>query len=134
MVFSLVIFAGLVGLYVLAIKRVWEGRSEYGPSDPPAWWPFSLPLWRGVARAFPVQGACAILLIGGGIGADLAGKDSSGYVVGMSIGLAGLLGVFLLALPITFYNRPRFLVPPHQRGEPGAFAEWRGERARRAGR
>ena len=46
MVFSLVIFAGLVGLYLLAIKRVWEGRSEYDPSDPPAWWPFGLPLWR----------------------------------------------------------------------------------------
>ena len=80
------IFAGLVGLYLLAIKRVWEGRSEYDPSDPPAWWPFSLPLWRGVARAFPVQGACAILVIGGGIGADLAGKDSPGYDIGMSIG------------------------------------------------
>jgi len=70
-----------------------------------------------------------LLLIGGGIAADLAGKESSGYDVGMTIGLAGLLGIVLLALPITFFNRPRFLVPPHQRDEPGAVAEWR--RARR---
>ena len=125
MALSIIVFVGILGLYLVAIKRVWQGRSEIDPSDPPAWWPFSLPLWHGVARAFPVQGACVILLIGGGIGADLAGKDSSGYDIGMSIGLAGLLGIFLLALPITFFNRPRFLVPPHQRDEPGAFAEWR---------
>ena len=127
-VLAIVVLAGIVGLYVVAIKRVWQGTSEYDPSDPPAWWPFSLPLWRGVARAFPVQGACAILVIGGGIGAEEAGKDSPGYDVGMSVGLAGLLGLFLLALPITFFNRPRFLVPPHQRDEPGALAEWRRER------
>jgi hypothetical protein len=122
---AIVVLAGIVGLYAVAIKRVWQGTSEYDPSGPPAWWPFSLPLWRGVSRAFPVQGACAILVIGGGIGADLAGKDSSGYDIGMSVGLVGLLGLFLLALPITFFNRPRFLVPPHQRDDPGALAEWR---------
>jgi hypothetical protein len=124
-VLAIVVLAGIAGLYAVAIKRVWQGTSEFDPSDPPGWWPFSLPLWRGVARAFPVQGACVLLLIGGGIGADLAGKESSGYDVGMTIGLAGLLGLFLLALPITFFNRPRFLVPPHQRDEPGTLAEWR---------
>jgi hypothetical protein len=124
-VLAIVVLAGIVGLYAVAIKRIWQGTSEYDPSDPPAWWPFSLPLWRGVARAFPVQGACAILVIGGGIAADLAGKGSPGYDFGMSVGLAGLLGLFLLALPITFFNRPRFLVPPHQRQDPGALAEWR---------
>src|ERR1700709_8715 len=100
MVFSIIVFAGILGLYLVAIKRVWHGRSEIDSSHPPAWWPFSLPLWRGVARAFPIQGACVILLIGGGIGADLAGKDSSGYDIGMSVGLVGLLGLFLFAFPI----------------------------------
>ena len=132
MVVTVAIFAVVVAGYLFVIARVWQGRSEYDPSAPPAWWPFSLPLWRGVARAFPVQGACVLLLIGGGIGADLAGKESSGYDVGMTIGLAGLLGLVLLALPITFFNRPRFLVLPHQRDDPGVLAEWR--RARHAGR
>jgi hypothetical protein len=130
-VFAIVVLAGIVGLYAVAIKRVWQGASEYDPSDPPAWWPFSLPLWHGVSRAFPVQGACLILLIGGGIAGDIVGKDSSGYNVAMSIGLLGLLAGLLLGLPITFFNRPRFLVPPDQRDDPGAFAEWRRERARR---
>ena len=49
MVFSIIVFAGILGLYLVAIKRVWQGRSEIDSSHPPAWWPFSLPLWRGVA-------------------------------------------------------------------------------------
>jgi hypothetical protein len=130
-IISIVVLVGFTGLYVVAIKRIWEGRSEYDDSRPPGWWPFSLPLWRGVARAFPVQGAGFILLVGGGVGAELAGKGTSGYDIGMSIGLAGLLGIFLLALPITFFNRPRFFVPPHQRDDPGAFAEWRAAKGRR---
>ena len=129
MVLTVAIFAVLVAGYLFAIGRVWQGRSQQDPASPPAWWPFSLPLWRGVARAFPVQGGCVLLLIGGGIAADLAGKESSGYDVWMTIGLVGLLGIVVLALPITFFNRPRFLVPPHHRDEPGAVAEWR--RARR---
>jgi hypothetical protein len=131
MVLTIVVFVAILVLFALAITRIWQGRSELDSSSPPPWWPFSEALWRGVARAFPVQAACVILLIGGGIGADLAGKDSPGYDIGMSIGLVGLLGIFLLALPITFFNRPRFLVPPHQRDEPGAVAEWRAARARR---
>jgi hypothetical protein len=131
MIFEIVVFLAMLVLFSLAITRIWQGRSELDTDSPPPWWPFSVPLWRGVARAFPVQAAAVLLLIGGGIGASLAGKDSSGYDIGMSIGLVGLLGIFLFALPITFFNRPRFLVPPHQRDEPGAVAEWRSARARR---
>ena len=131
MIFEIVVFVAILVLFALAITRIWQGRSELDTDSPPPWWPFSVPLWRGVARAFPVQAACVILLIGGGIGANLLGEDSAGYDIGMSIGLVGLLGIFLLALPITFFNRPRFLVPPHQRDEPGAVAEWRAARARR---
>ena len=128
MAITIVVFVAILILFGLAITRIWQGRSELDMSSAPSWWPFSKALWRGVTRAFPVQAACVILLIGGGIGADLAGKDSSGYDIGMSIGLLGLLGILLLALPITFFNRPRFLVPPHQRDEPGAVAEWRAAR------
>ena len=81
----------------------------------------------GVVRALPVQAACVTLLIGGGIAGDLV-KDSPGYDIVMSVGLVGLLGMFLLALPIMYFNRPRFAVPPHQRDEPGAVAEWRAAR------
>ena len=132
MVLTVAFFVALVAGYCLVIARIWQGRSQYDPSSPPAFWPFSLPLWRGVARAFPIQGACVLILLGGGIAGDLIGEDGRGYDVAMGIGFAGVLGLFLLALPITFFNRPRFLVPPHQRDEPGALAEWRRERGTRS--
>ena len=128
MVLTVAFFVVLVAGYLFVIARVWQGRSQYDPSSPPAFWPFSLPLWRGVARAFPIQGACVLILLGGGIAGDLIGEDGKGYDVAMGIGFVGVLGLFLLAFPITFFNRPRFLVPPHQRDEPGALAEWRRER------
>lgn len=131
MIFSVVVLAAIVVLYLLAIRRVWQGTSELDDSNPAPWWPFSDALWRGTARAFPALGACVIVLIGAGIAGDLAEKDSTGYNVAMSVGLVGLLGIFLLGLPITFYNRPRFLVPPHQRDDPGTLAEWRRARSGR---
>jgi hypothetical protein len=128
MVLTVAFFVALVAGYCFVIARIWQGRSQYDPSRPPAFWPFSLPLWRGVARAFPIQGACVLILLGGGIAGVLIGEDGRGYDIAMGIGFAGVLGLFVLAFPITFFNRPRFLVPPHQRDEPGALAEWRRER------
>jgi hypothetical protein len=124
----------LAGCYVYLVAKVWRGESQLDPSSPPAFWPFSIALWRGVSRAFVIQGLCVILLIGGGVGGDVVGEDSAGYNWVMGVGLVGLLGLFLLAFPITFFNRPKFLVPPHQREEPGALAEWRRDRARRSSR
>lgn len=60
----------------------------------------------------------------------VVGEGSGAYDWVMGIGAVGVLGLFCLAFPITFFNRPKFFVPPHQRGEPGALAEWRIERER----
>ena len=131
MIFAILVFTGFAVIYVLAIGKVWRGTSHIDTERPPSWWPFSVALWRGISRAFPVQGACVLVLIAGGGVADAIGKDGAGYDIAMSAGLVGLLGIFVFALPIMFYNRPRFLVPPHQRDDPGAIAEWRTARARR---
>jgi hypothetical protein len=44
------------------------------------------------------------------------------------ISVAGMVACLGLLLAITYINRPRFLVPPHLRGDPGAIA---GRRRRR---
>jgi hypothetical protein len=41
------------------------------------------------------------------------------------LALCGLL--FILILTVVFFNWPKFVVPPSQRGECGAIAEWRGK-------
>lgn len=132
LILTVAFFALMVVGYFYVVGKVWRGESHLDGSRPPEFWPFSLPLWRGVGRALPIQGMSVLLLIGGGVAGDVVGKQSQAYDVVMGIGALGLLGLFLLAFPITYFNRPRFLVPPHQRGDPGAVEEWRRERARRS--
>jgi len=120
----------LAGGYFFVVGKVWRGESQFDPTSPPAFWPFSVTLWRGVGRAFVIQGLAVLLLIGGGVAGDIVGEDSEAYDWVMGVGVIGVLSLFFLAFPITFFNRPKFLVPPHQRGERGALAEWRVERER----
>lgn len=73
----------------------------------------------------------------------------AGWLVCMTIGIAALgtgsevvPGLFVLgSMPllmlhatITWFNRPRFLVPPHRRGETGSVVEWWRERRERRAR
>jgi hypothetical protein len=128
MVVTIAFFALLVFGYLYAVGKVWRGESEFDGDAPPAFWPFGKALWRGAGRALPVLGACILLVIGTGIASDLVGTDSGYYDAVMAIGLLGLLGLFLLAFPIMYLNRPKRLVPPPWREDPGAVEEWRAAR------
>jgi hypothetical protein len=78
-----------------------------------------------------VLGVSLLLVFTGGFASGVAGKDAPSYDLWMSIGVLGLLGMFFLVVPVVWFNRPRFFVPPPQRDDPGALAEWRAVRARR---
>ena len=131
MVITIAFYALLVFGYFYAVGKVWRGESQFDRDSPAAFWPFSVELWRGGGSALPVQGACSLSLIGAGITSDLIGSDSPYYDAVMAIGLLGVLGTFFLAFPIMYYNRPKLLVPPPWRDDPGAVAEWRAARAGR---
>jgi hypothetical protein len=131
-VLTIAFYAGLASGHLYAVAKVWRGESRLELDSPAPWWPFSLPLWRGSARAMPVLGASGLILIGAGIVSDLIGSDSRYYDLVMTIGVVGLLGTILLGLPITYFNRPKRLVPPIWRDHPGAVEEWRAARARRS--
>jgi hypothetical protein len=131
MIFTIALFVILVCGYFYAVGKVWRGESEFDRDNPAAFWPFSVPLWRGGGRALPVQGASTLVLLGAGITSDLIGTDSRYYDLVMTIGVLGILGTFFLAFPIMYYNRPKLLVPPMWRDDPGAVEEWRADRSRR---
>lgn len=117
------LFLGFI--YVAVAAKVWRGESAINGDAPPQWWPFSTAVWRGVARSYVATGPCILVMFGGALVAEVSSAED----LGMGISALGLLGVPLIQLPIIFFNRPRSLVPPHQRAEPGALEEWR--RARR---
>jgi hypothetical protein len=112
-------------LYVAVAAKVWRGTSAINAAVAPEWWPFGLPVWRGVARSYVATGPFILVMFAGAAIAEFASAED----LGMGIAFLGLLGVPLVQLPIIFFNRPRGLVPPHQRDEPGALEERR--RARR---
>jgi hypothetical protein len=130
MVLTIAFYALLVFGYFYVVGKVWRGESELDLDEPAAWWPFSLPLWRGSARAMPVLGVSGLILIGAGIVSDLVGTGSRYYDLVMTIGVLGLLGTILVGFPIMYFSRPRFLIPPPWRDDPSTVEEWRANRAR----
>ena len=68
-------FAVIVVGYLFVVVRIWRGEGHW-ESEPPAFWPFGERAWQGTGRAFPVEGFCVLLLIGGGIAADVIGGDN----------------------------------------------------------
>lgn len=124
----------LTGLWLAAAPRIWRGESELHPSAPPVWWPFSVALWAGVARSFVALSPAFIVLF---VLVGLADLKGNGSAAGDALLLAGA-GVLVVASAvygvIVLFNRPRFLVPPPWRDDPGAREQWRVDRQRRSRR
>jgi len=115
---------GIRGLMIL--PRVW--RNEwYGPHPdrPFSGWPFGIALWRGFVRSGPLGAVFAIF-------AALVwflGKGSSDPALDTVADVLAVITFFIL-FPIggavTLFNRPKWVVVPYLRHQPGAIAEWRG--------
>jgi hypothetical protein len=128
-VFFDVVAIALVAMLVLAAPKLW--RNEAGPwtddSPPPrSWsgWKRSRAGWRGIVRllglAMPLAYVPILLII------VLATLGASGPAFdAVAIVVLGAATVFMVtAMPAVFlFNRPRWLVAPHLRHQPGYIAE-----------
>jgi hypothetical protein len=114
--------AFVLGLWVYGAPRVWRG--ETGVDAVPLAWPLGDAWWRGVIRSFIVWPPFVALALAGGAVAELTSKDD----LGMALGLIGILAGTTLHLAIVLVNRPKALVPPALRAQPGAIEEWRQRR------
>ncbi len=138
--FDWVVFGFAVLLAIAAVRnlpRVW--RHEFRHQDRvPDYWPWGEALWHGYVRAIPV-GTFTILIgiavLGLGL---LVPEEPTGplvrpyWYVLPAFSAMGI--VFLTMVMIVFFNRPKRLVAPHLRRQPGAIAfwlrAWRRKRAR----
>ena len=100
------------------------------------WWPFGDATRRGAVRAFVAATfwwcGATVYYWASYLAADPAGPATRAWKLVAWIAVALTLAWFALVLTVMFFNWPKFVVPPPQRGEPGAVAEWRN--ARRASR
>jgi hypothetical protein len=85
--------------------------------------------------ALPLGMVSLFVAILGGLLLAVSGSPSThesiAWVVIALLALSGILVSGALFVSIRVFNRPRFLVPPHLRGDPGAWAAGRLERRKR---
>lgn len=120
-------------IFVLVGRKVWNGESELDGDFPPADWPFGKPSWRGAARSYTAAAPCLVLILLAFTAQELLGTETAAGDVALVVGTVLGLGALLIVASITPFNRPRLLVPPHLRSEPGLLAERRRRRTSRRG-
>jgi hypothetical protein len=82
-------------------------------------------IWRGFVRSLMAGVIGGWFLILAGVGILLADRKVIDETVPVWLGLGFFLFGFL-GFSIVFFNRPKFLVPPSLRDQPGAVREWIG--------
>jgi hypothetical protein len=138
---------GVWGLYLL--PRVWRGYLERRETSFRGrlrthgelgliWWPFGETTRRGAVRGYV---AIDLAWFAGVLGfwalqISIHSTDpaSHSWRVIASVFLGCFAVGFALALTVIFFNWPKFIVPPSQRDECGALAEWRRRGASRTNR
>ena len=122
-VLSVPVAAAILALGWYGALLLWRGRTDIF-DRPPGAWPYSETLWRGWVRSIVVQ--CLIITSAIGLilysiwGPSDEGTARVVFIIGLAV--AGL--AFALGMTAIYWNRPKFVVPPHLRSEPGAFAQW----------
>ena len=117
-----IVFGAFAALFLAAVRGLfyfWRGESAVWDHQP-AWWPWGELAYRAWVRVMPIGVATLGLLdaihLAGGLGAY--DQDGVGYWLAALL-LLSLLGLFFVATTVAFYNRPKWIVPPHLRREPG---------------
>jgi hypothetical protein len=112
---------------------IWEKPSPVF-DQPLAWWVWGEALWRAYVRVLPVGSAVFAVLMVALVPAIYGIGGDAGLVISVAVAVLDLAAWVVLMATIALFNRPRSLVPPHLRQQPGAVAEWRDAwRRRRAG-
>jgi hypothetical protein len=120
-VLAVVLSVGLAGVAFATLRRVWNNELGHNPDVPPRWWGFGLALWRGFVRLNPVAGP----MFAGAAVALAAAKWAPEW---LAAPVVLLLGVPFLVVPfsVVLLGRPKCVIAPHLRHQPGAIREWLG--------
>ncbi|GAA1595377.1 hypothetical protein GCM10009789_56740 [Kribbella sancticallisti] len=130
---GLLVVIVLLGLLVLGalylMPKLWRSKADIQKDEATAkWWPFGEAFRAGFVRSIPAAVlACLMLelgLIAGFFEQYLTG-DGSRFASRLTVyfGTAFVL-MLLVDLSVTLFNRPKFIVPPDARDEPGALRLW----------
>lgn len=128
----LAFFAGGIVFAATRLPAIWRGRARFGRV--PTWWFWGEALWRGWQRAVPLAVAFGIYFVPIFVGAQALHTrepNDLGLYVPLWFAALALGGLFLflaLFVSIVLVNKPKMIVPPYLRDEPGALGRLLGRR------
>ncbi|WP_432937219.1 hypothetical protein ACQPXM_24630 [Kribbella sp. CA-253562] len=136
---ELVVVIVLLGLLVLVslalLPKLWRSQADIQREETTKSWPFGEAFRAGFLRSIPAAVLALLMLELGLIAAFFAE-----YLTGEGSRFADRLTVYfgtafvvmlLVDLSVRLFNRPKFIVPPDARSEPGAVRLWWSSRKRR---
>jgi fumarate reductase subunit C len=130
---GLLVVIVLLGLLVLGslylLPKLWRSEADIQKREATAkWWPFSEAFRAGFVRSIPAAVvACVMLELGliAGFFEKYLTDDGSRFAGRLTVYFGTAFVVMLLVdLSVTLFNRPKFIVPPDARDEPGAVPLW----------
>jgi hypothetical protein len=111
------------------LPKIWNSRAPIQqPEATKRWWPFGEALRYAFLRGLPVGiFSCAALVAS--MAAVLVEESTSGTVSDLARRAAlwaflVFVCLTLVDVSVTLFNRPKLVVPPAARDEPGAIAMW----------
>jgi hypothetical protein len=116
-----------VPLCVRGVRAMWRGPVRLF-AEPFPWWVWGAPLWRAYVRGMVAVGTTFVVDLLAVMVLIWAPDADAVLVAAVSVLVLSLAVGFLLMLTVALFNRPRAVVPPYLRDQPGALAEWFGGR------
>ena len=134
------ILAPLCLIALWQLPKIWRSEADIQRAEATEkWWPFGEAVRYGFIRGMPVG-----ILAGTALTVSMAlvlveestsGGTSQAAAQAAWIAFLVFVGLILVDLSVTLFNRPKFVVPPAARDERGAIALWwRGRKYRRSRR
>lgn len=140
------IVAAMIGLGLLSIlawsqvPKLWRHETKIWDGRAPSWWLWGEALFRGWVRSLVVATAAGtalvilsavVLAVDPDYDAPSDARESQAEIVAGAVAVGVWVLLTLTMFSVILFNRPKFLVPPHLRGERGAIQLWLHKRSRR---
>ncbi|HEX7743838.1 MAG TPA: hypothetical protein VF462_01060 [Micromonosporaceae bacterium] len=111
------------------LPKIWRTEADVQrPEATEKWWPFGEALRESFVRGLPVGILAANALTVTGVlvlvEESTSGGTSQAAAEAAWIAFLVFVGLILVDLSVTLFNRPKFVVPPAARDELGAIALW----------
>ncbi|MFG3582280.1 hypothetical protein [Micromonospora chersina] len=121
------------------LPKIWRMKADIQrPAATTTWWPFSEALRESFLRGLPV-GILGCTALTASIALTAVSEATHGSTSRVAAAVAWnaflvFVALMLVDLSVTLFNRPKFVVPPATRDEPGAIALWWRSRKHRSPR